>query len=310
MIGNRLKALNPRRMMTSIRENPVILKEMRSRMRGWRAMLGITAFLLLIGGTVSIIYFSFFQSNSTIQGINMRKNIGQSIFFTIYMIQLLIVMLTSPGLTAGAIATEREQQTFDLLRTTLLSARSLVFGKLIAATSFVLLLFLTSIPLQGIGFIFGGVSLGELLLGLLILVLTALNFGAIGLFYSSIAKRSRIATVLSQITTMGFSVALPVMGLFSLAIFDSFFFNSANQPPDWLILVIGWLIAIASPAATAIASEIFLIEQQSFFLVTMPISGTQTAFPSPWIGFAILYPLLTIFFISLTIRIVKRPEKQ
>ena len=296
--------------MTSIRENPVILKEMRSRMRGWRAMLGITAFLLLIGGTVSIIYFSFFQSNSTIQGINMRKNIGQSIFFTIYMIQLLIVMLTSPGLTAGAIATEREQQTFDLLRTTLLSARSLVFGKLIAATSFVLLLFLTSIPLQGIGFIFGGVSLGELLLGLLILVLTALNFGAIGLFYSSIAKRSRIATVLSQITTMGFSVALPVMGLFSLAIFDSFFFNSANQPPDWLILVIGWLIAIASPAATAIASEIFLIEQQSFFLVKMPISGTQTAFPSPWIGFAILYPLLTIFFISLTIRIVKRPEKQ
>ncbi len=310
MVRRSLAALYPRNLWNSIRSNPVILKEMRSRMRGWRAMVGLTAFLILIGGTVGMIYLGYSQYGSTLQGVNTRKNIGQSIFYTIYLIQLFIVILTSPGLTAGAIASEREQQTYDLLRTTLLSARSLVIGKLFAAVSFVLLLFLSSLPLQGIGFIFGGVGFGELLLGFWILVLTALAFGAIGLFFSSIVKRARIATVLSQITTMSFSVVIPILTLVGFAILDSLYYNSNIQVPDWLIASIMWLVGITSPIATAVASEIFLIEQQSYLFYRISISGTTMNIPSPWIGFSILYILLTFGFLLLTIGIIRRPEHQ
>lgn len=305
-----LQVINPVELWNRIRANPVILKEMRSRMRGWKAMVGLTAFLLLIGGTVSMIYFGFSQPGMSFQGVNIRKNIGQSIFYTIYLIQLFIVILTSPGLTAGAIASEREQQTYDLLRTTLLSARALVTGKLVAAVSFVLLLFLASVPLQGIGFIFGGVSFGELLIGFLILVLTALNFGAVGLFFSSISRRSRVATVLSQVTTMAFSVALPILTLVGFAILESFSYAGGINIPDWLVLVTGWLVAISSPIATAVVTEIFLIDQQSFFIYQLPIAGTMTSFPAPWIGLFVLYPLLTIGFLAAAIHFVKRPESQ
>ena len=305
----RLAALNPRSAWNRLRSNPVILKEMRSRMRGWKAMVGLTVFLLLIGGTVALIYFGYSQSGIVLQGVNTRKSIGQTIFYTIYLVQLFIVILTAPGLTAGAIASEREQQTYDLLRTTLLSARSLVGGKLVAAVSFILLLFLASVPLQGIGFIFGGVSFGELLLGFVILVLTALNFGAVGLFYSSISKRSRVATVLSQVTTMLFSVAIPIFTLVGFAFVESFSYSGGYQVPERLVLIVGWAVAATSPLATAIVSEIFLVEQQSYFLYQVPIYGNMTTILSPWIGFAILYPLLTVGLLAAAIHFVKRPEK-
>ena len=311
MIKSLVALLNPVLIWHSIRTNPVILKEMRSRMRGWRAMVGLTAFLVLIGGTVAMIYFGFTQSGATLQGVNTRKSIGQSIFYTIYMIQLFIIILTAPGLTAGGIAAEREQQTYDLLRTTLLSARSLVTGKLFAAVSFVLLLFFSSVPLQGIGFIFGGVSFGEVLIGFLILVLTALNFGAIGLFFSSLVRRTRVATVLSQITTMLFSVAIPILTLVGFAILDSLYYSRTFQIPEWIFLTFGWLISITSPIATAVVSEVLLIEQQTYFFAQYPVfTSNPVPVPSPWLGFVILYPLLTIFFLAMTIRIVRRPERQ
>ena len=121
-----------------------------------------------------------------------RRTIGQTIFYTIFVLQLFLVGITTPGLTASAIAAEREHQTYDLLRTTLLSERALVLGKLLASVSFALLLIFASLPFQTIAFIFGGVAPGEVLLSVLILVLTAFAFGAIGLFFSSMIRRARV----------------------------------------------------------------------------------------------------------------------
>lgn len=304
------KWIRPRDWWNLVWENPVILKEMRSRMRGWRAILGLTGFLLLIGGTVGLIYIAFFQSGAAVSGVTARKNIGQTIFYTIYCMQLFIVALAAPGMTAGAIASEREQQTYDLLRTTLLTARALVLGKLIAAISFALLLLIASLPLQSIGFLFGGISLGEVVIGILIIVLTAFNFGAIGLFFSAIVHRSRIATVISQAVTMTLTIVLPILAIVGLAVVASFYAARTSSPPELLLVVIGWLVATASPIATAVVTELMLVEQQSLFIFQVPISGTQVWLPQPWIGFAVLYVLSTLLFIFLTVRIVRRPERQ
>ena len=310
MIARAAGLLNPVRWWDAIRSNPVVLKEMRSRMRGWRAVAAVTGFLILIGGTVGMIYFGFATSGSAAQGVTIRRTIGQSIFYTIFMLQLFIVGISAPALTASAIAAEREHQTYDLLRTTLLSARALVIGKLVASVSFVLLLLIASIPLQSIGFIFGGVALGEVLLSVLLLILTALTFGSVGLFFSSFIRRARIAAVLSQVTTMTFSIGLPVLALIGMSFIGAFGVLGTSGPPEWLLLGIGWLIVITSPVATAIVTEVILVEEQTYFFFQAPVNGINLWVPSPWLGFTLLYLALAIIFLALAVQFVRRPEKQ
>ena len=305
-----LGLFNPVRWLDYVRTNPVILKEMRSRMRGWRAVAAITSFLVMIGATVGMIYIGFAEAGTVVQGVSVRRTIGETIFYTIFMFQLFIVGISSPGMTSAAIAAEREHQTYDLLRTTQLSARSLVIGKLVASVAFVLLLLLASLPIQSVGFIFGGVSIGEIFIAVLVLVLTALNFGAVGLFFSSFIRRARIATVLAQTVTLTFSIALPILTLVGISIFSALWFTGSSPLPEWIFAVIGWFVVIGSPVATAIATELILIEEQTFFFFQATANGINVWVPSPWLGFTFLYLALTLVYLALTIRVVKQPDAE
>src|SRR5205085_1967042 len=65
---------------------------------------------------------------------------GRSIYHWLLFVMLALICFIVPGLTAGAIAGERERQTLIPLQITLLSPRSIVFGKLLASLAFVVLL--------------------------------------------------------------------------------------------------------------------------------------------------------------------------
>ncbi len=290
--------------------NPIIIKEMRGRMRSWRTLILISGYIILLGGFVGMIYLSFVSSSSN-PSINARRELGRAIFFTVYILQLLVVCFTSPSLTAGAISSEREMQTYDLLRTTLLRASFMVLGKLLAAISFVLLLMFAALPLQSIAFLFGGITPTEMILGALVLIWTALLFGTIGVFFSSFVSKTRVSTALSQITVIMLVFGLPVMLLFLTIIFDARFnFIQNNLLPQVALVMIGWLIAVTSPLTTSILTEVILVEEQSLFFTTMSLSGgTQLPIPSPWLGFSILYPVLTLVLLWMTIRIVRRAER-
>src|SRR5690606_31149931 len=98
-------------------------------------------------------------------------------------IEMMLVAFIAPAFTAGAISGEREHQTYELLRTTLLAPSKLVLGKLLAALFYVLLLLLAAVPLQSIAFFFGGVAETEVILAFVILFVTALLFCTMGLYF-------------------------------------------------------------------------------------------------------------------------------
>jgi ABC-type transport system involved in multi-copper enzyme maturation permease subunit len=291
--------------------NPIIMKEMRGRMRSWRSIIMLTGYIFLLAGFVGMIYMSFRASGGGGPNINARRELGRSIFFTIYILQLFVVCFASPSLTAGAISSERERQTFDLLRTTLLKATFLVFGKLSAAISFMILLMMAALPLQSIAFLFGGISGSEMIVGTLILLLTTVMFGTIGIFFSSLVARTRVATALSQVTVMVLVFGLPVVLLFLTILFDSQFNFIQNSLVNQIaVFVVGWLIAVASPMTTAILTEVILSGDQSWLYTTTNLTGGFNLFvPSPWLGFVVLYPLLTVLLLFFAVRLVRRAEK-
>src|SRR3954463_4400854 len=148
--------------------NPVVLKELRGRMRGMRAFVVMTIYLALMSGFTTLLYV-LYSSSLNYYGFTSGGTIGRVLFVGIVGVELFLVTFIAPTFTAGAISGERERQTYDLLRTTLLPARSLVVGKLISALSYVLLLLLAAIPLQSIAFLFGGVTESEVVLSFVIL---------------------------------------------------------------------------------------------------------------------------------------------
>ena len=128
-------------------QNPVTVKELRSRMRGRRAYAILTTYLLLMSGLVLLVYVAFASSVGNPFGPSSRQA-GKAIFAAVLGVQMFLVIFVGPAFTAAAISGEKERQTYDLLRTTLLSARSLVTGKLFSALAYVFLLIIASIPLQ------------------------------------------------------------------------------------------------------------------------------------------------------------------
>src|SRR5205085_2403086 len=135
--------------------NPVILKELRGRMRGWRAAVVLTFYLVILS-VVTMLFYIMMRATIPSSGSQESAQIGKLLFSVLVIFQMIMVSLLTPAFTAGSITSEREQKTYDLLMTTLLPARSVIFGKLGSALAYVVLLILAIAPLESLAFMFGG----------------------------------------------------------------------------------------------------------------------------------------------------------
>ncbi len=296
-----------------IGQNPVTLKELRGRMRGGRAFWVLSLNLLILSGALSLVFFSFFASESSSFSASVRQTLGKTLFGVVIGMQLLTVCFISPALTAGAISSERERQTFDLIRTTLLTARTLVLGKLAAAISFLILLLFTAFPLQSLAFLFGGIAWEEVLIGSLLLVVTAIAFSTIGLFFSSFARRTLVSTISAYGTTILLVFGIPIFLLITTMLTTSILASPAGRLSDnaeIILIAIAWFLVSLNPIATAIVTETVLIEEQSAFLFDFPLGGGNTiTLLSPWISYVFIYVIGSMFLIWVSILLVRRIEE-
>jgi len=295
------------------RRNPVVVKEMRARMRGNRAFILLTVYLGLLGLMVALIYFAFSQSTSAVNSVSDRQIFGKAIFGILVFMQLLTISFVSPALTAGAISMEREHQTYDLLRTTLLTGRALVMGKFLSGLLFVLLMLFAALPLQSLAFLFGGVAPEEFIIATILLIVSAIAFCAAGVFFSSFIKRTLISTVLAYAFAIITVFGLPMLLLLAFSLIDVLFGGLGSQissAGEIFLFIGGWLLVAVNPLATAVATEVVLLQEQSAFIFTLPLpSGISITLISPWVPYIIFYLILSLFMLWISIRFVRRVEK-
>ncbi len=180
------------------------VKELRGRMRGKRAFVILTLYLLLVAGFAWMIeslaersYSGGFSS-----AFSASSEIGRQMFMAIVFLLTLVTLILAPASTAGAISMEREKQTMDLLAVTPISSLAIVLGKLLSALSWILLLLLASIPVVALVFTFGGVSPDDVVRAYVVLLATAFAFGAIGVFVSALVRRTQAATVINLVAVI------------------------------------------------------------------------------------------------------------
>jgi ABC-2 type transport system permease protein len=248
-------------MHMALQPNPILVKELRSRLRGGRAYLILTGYLLGLGIVCyGVLHIAQAQAASGMQILS--AHVGQSLFAVLALAEMILITFLTPAVTAGAISSEREQLTYDLLIATPLRPSSILVGKLVAALSYVLLLIFAAVPLGSLVLIFGGIAPGDLLKALLLLFLTALAAGMLGLLCSAIAKRTLRATIMTYLIILTlivgsyFAVVLrnvtPLPGAAPTASpilvtnpFSAMASIMVGNAPNGIL---GWSVAVAEPA--------------------------------------------------------------
>lgn len=174
--------------------NPVLLKELKVKMRGWKAAGIVTVYLAILALVAYFVMYSTFMDyySST---VDPQVSIGAYTWLAV--VQFILILFIVPALTAGAISSEREKQTLDLVLCTKLRPISIIVGKLFASTSHVILLIAASLPLFSTVFLFGGISIKEVIQLFGFYIVTAITIGSIGIYFSTCLKRTTAATVLT-----------------------------------------------------------------------------------------------------------------
>ena len=288
---------------------PVLVKELRGRMRGNRAFVVLTLYLLVLGGFALLLYLavsSSMQSNPFTAG----RVIGKTLFLGVATVALIQVMIIVPAQAAAAISGERERETFDLLIATLLPAWKIVLGKLLAALAYAVMLIVAVVPFMALAFFFGGVTGSEVAIALLGLLVTALLFGAVGILWSVISARTIAATVMAQATNLFVILGIP----FVMYVFAAVFLWSVGPNwPAWIqsapFVYSAYAIVALHPFIALGATEMFLSTGQGSWLVPLDWGpGARFWIPSPWIGFVVEGTVVAILLIALAIRLLRPNE--
>jgi ABC-type transport system involved in multi-copper enzyme maturation permease subunit len=202
------------------------VKELRGRMRGRRAFVILTVYLILLAGFAWMMALILERQYAAALGGSAAfasAQIGRGVFGALLILETVLVVALAPAFTAGAISLEREKQTLDMLAATPISSLALILGKLISALTYVFILIVASIPLTAIVFVFGGVAPDDVVRGYVVLVATALGLGSIGLFFSALVRRTQAATIATY-----FAVLALTAGTF----FVSYFWNAMTGASD------------------------------------------------------------------------------
>ena len=198
--------------------NPVLMKEIKLRFRSPKSFVGILFYLAAM--SLFVIGFMYIMTQDGSSGGYLDPAQSYMLFTMLTFIQLVLVLFITPGLTAGAISSEREKQTLNMLLTTSQSSFQIIIGKLLSSIAFLVLMLASSLPLYSIVFLYGGVSPKQLLLLMFYFLLTTVAIGSLGVMFSTLIRK----TIVSMIATYG-----SVLALLAVTGFLSVFFASLSQ---------------------------------------------------------------------------------
>ncbi len=296
--------------------NPVLVKELRGRMRGARAFVILTVFLLVLAVPTTLLYLTV-ASTVRFDQFNAGQTIGKTLFLGIVTVALIQVLIVVPGQAASALTSEKERETYDLLISTLLPPWKIIIGKLLAALAYALLLIVAVIPFMALSFFFGGVTVLEVVLALLGLIVTVVLFGSSGILWSVIMRRSLAATIVTQATSVALLLGVPfLIFVAGVLIFRDF------PPPTWTQsapFMYLWMAVLSIHPFIALGlSEAYLSEGETrlffpaqegpvtpFFWFGQGNGGGDVLIPHPWLLYTIEASILAAILIMLSIRFLR-----
>ena len=190
--------------------NPILASSALRRMRSTRTMIIIGTYVAVLLLLACLCMSSLLLSDA----INIHS-ISQGIdaYLALLLAQFALIVLVAPAMTASSIAGERERQTLELLLVTNTGSMRIVFGKLMESFAFLALLIVSGLPVMCLAMVPGGVTLFQILSGMLFLLCCAFAAASVGVLCSSFMKNTVGATIISYIIILfiGVTTLLPLV---------------------------------------------------------------------------------------------------
>ncbi len=220
--------------------NPILERELKTKSRTKKMPVTISLYL----GILALFSYAIFTTTVSIrEGIN-PSSIIEAFDITV-VIQLIMIMTVTPMLTATSISGERDRQTLDLMLCTDISPWTIIFGKIYAALSTVLLLIVLSLPILSIVFILGGGSLLDMLIIMLYYIASAFAISSVSIYSSTKYKKNITAIVMTYVILFIIYV-LPfiftaILGSI-LPMYNYQFVDTVIEPNSYIFasLIFGW----------------------------------------------------------------------
>lgn len=184
----------------------LLFREIRVFLRSKKAF---AALLLFQGALFLIVYQNWMQFAAAFNPGGDPAIASRTLFAAITEGHLYFLIIISPLLMAPAIAGEREQSTLTLLLSSPISNAQLVVAKWMTPILYLILILTTSIPFLSIPLLGEGLSGEEIAVAYIILLLTALMFGSLGLFCSTLRSRVYEVYLITVIMTLVVGFLLP-----------------------------------------------------------------------------------------------------
>ena len=262
---------------------PIFAKEMVEMARRWRYYQN----RILFGGLVLVVLLIVYQETQyryTMTGgftVNALSKMAETFFLSYLWVQYITVFLFVPFFLTGVISGEREQKTLDLLFTTQLTNREIIFGKLGSRVVSMLMLIFSGVPIVAITMLFGGVNIKVFFYGMLATLLAVLYASAFAIYFSTTTKTTLGAIVRTYWWMMCWLFIVPLVLSMGLELFLTYGMQTgmSMQTRQWWQQAWLLIICLVNPLAPFVVSVVdyfsgqLLIELGSwyfFYLLILP----------------------------------------
>jgi ABC-type transport system involved in multi-copper enzyme maturation permease subunit len=181
---------------------PVLFYDLLHTARRGRHLIFRLLYAVLLAGLLLLLYFEEvgkrgggwwedWRVPQTQRAEVLRFN--ETFFIRFTLVQFALILLITPGVTAGAIAEEKERKTLEFMLTTQLRGSEIVLGKLAARLAYMVLLILTGLPFLALLLLLGGLDPGLILASFIASGMTLLSIACLSIFNSVLAAKPRTA---------------------------------------------------------------------------------------------------------------------
>ncbi|MCH2176188.1 MAG: ABC transporter permease subunit [Lentisphaeria bacterium] len=175
-----------------LNSNPILRRELKVFTRDPKIQLIACALTVCLALVLGILWPS--------DGIYSQvSNDSLRLYAVFLMSNLALIILLVPALTSPAITAERENKSYMLLFTSLLTPGQILRGKLMSGMFMVLMMVMISMPISALCALSGGLSFPLLFKTFSIIVISALVYGLVGLAVSVCCKTTFSSLVISYV---------------------------------------------------------------------------------------------------------------
>ena len=172
--------------------NPIFEREVKAAARDPKVIGLIIAFLAMLS---SILIFLWPSSGV----FSLASDKSMEIFTIFLMSNLALIILLVPALTSPSLTTERENNSFDLIKTSLLTPGEMLRGKLMSSLALIVVVILVSMPIGALCSLSGGIGPSLLLRAYAVIAMAAITYGILGLALSALCRRTFTALMTSYL---------------------------------------------------------------------------------------------------------------